>query len=150
MLFLHASASVYWLCCLFEVIVNCCNGSFPLFFNYYYYFVAFFWCFFFPCVVIQHQYFKRRLGSLFKSLFFFWFSVFYPRLFVLYNFQCLPSNEWLTDDSKQKREEKPQSQLFVCLESVNNLFFFSSNRILRKYKSGNVFSAGTPCSAHKN
>lgn len=32
MLFLHASASVYWLCCLFEVIVNCCNGSFPLFF----------------------------------------------------------------------------------------------------------------------
>ena len=33
MLFLYASASVYWLCC-FEVIVNCCNGSyeFSLFF----------------------------------------------------------------------------------------------------------------------
>lgn len=53
MLFLYASASVYWLCC-FEVIVNCCNGSYE--FSFFFYSVAF-WCvcvcvFFFPCVCI--------------------------------------------------------------------------------------------------
>lgn len=31
MLILYASASVYLLCC-FEVIVNCCNGSYNFFF----------------------------------------------------------------------------------------------------------------------
>lgn len=45
MLFLYASASVYWLCC-FEVIVNCCNGSYLFFF--FFNSVAF-WC---ACVCV--------------------------------------------------------------------------------------------------